>query len=157
MLKPMGFLLVAIATIARPITSAGAEFGTIDEARAMLSRAASEVKLNKSHAIARFNHNDPRFRDRDLFVFCFNRSDGLITAHEAMVGRDIRSLRDPVGKAYGEEMYRTAREGQIDEVTFTSPVPGSTEKAPKKAYVTAIGDQVCGVSSYQFGATARAQ
>jgi hypothetical protein len=54
----------------------------------MLVRAIAAVKANESEAIARFNHNDPEFRDRDLFVFCFNRQDGKFTAHEAMVKRD---------------------------------------------------------------------
>ena len=84
----------------------------------------------------------------DLFVFCFNKGDGRITAHEAFVGRDVRTLHDAAGSAFGEDMYRSAREGQISEVVFKSPVPGSTENVSKQAYVTAIDDQICGVSSY---------
>ena len=38
----------------------------------MLVRAAAAIKTDQSGAIAKFNHNDPEFRDRDLFVFCFN-------------------------------------------------------------------------------------
>lgn len=155
MLKPLGLSLVAIVTIIRSATSAGVEFGTTDEAQEMLKRAAGEMRSDTSAAIARFNHNDPRFRDRDLFVFCFNRSDGLLTAHEAMVGRDIRSFRDPAGKFYGEEMYRTANEGHFSEVFFIAPVPGTSEMEWKKAYLTVIGDQICGVSAYQFGAIER--
>jgi hypothetical protein len=81
-------------------------------------------------------------------VFCFNRGDGRITAHEAFVGPDVRALHDAAGSAFGEDMCRNAKEGQIGEVAFKSPVPGSTERVSKQAYVTAIGDQICGVSSY---------
>jgi hypothetical protein len=149
MLKPLALCSIAItAILAGRIPAAGAEFGVTEEAKAMLVRAIDELKADKLTAIAKFNHNDPRFRDRDLFVFCFNRGDGRITAHEAFVGRDVRTLHDAAGNAFGEDMYRSAKEGQISEVTFKSPVPGSTERVSKQAYVTAIGDQICGVSSY---------
>ena len=61
---------------------------------------------------------------------------------------DVRTLHDAAGSAFGEDMYRSAKEGQISEVVFKSPVPGSTEHVSKQAYVAAIGDQICGVSSY---------
>jgi hypothetical protein len=119
------------------------------------TQAIDELRADKLAAIAEFNRNNPRFRDRDLFVFCFNRSDGRITAHEAFVGWDVRTLHDAAGNAFGENMYRSAKEGQITEIAFQAPLPGSTEKVPKRAYVTAIGDQVCGVTSYHFKAAAK--
>ena len=158
MLKPLALCSIAITAILAGRTPvAGAELGGADEAKAMLVRAIDELKADKLIAIAEFNRNDPRFRDRDLFVFCFNRGDGRFTAHEAFVGRDVRTLRDAAGNTFGEDMYRSAKEGRISEVTFKSPVPGATESVSKQAYVTAIGDQVCGVSSYSFNASAGKQ
>jgi hypothetical protein len=151
MLKPLVLCsVVASATLIGLNAAASTEFGVAEEAKAMLVRAIDELKANKLTAIEEFNRNDPRFRDRDLFVFCFNRGDGRFTAHEAFVGWDVRTLHDAAGKAFGEDMYRSAKEGQISEVAFRAPMPGSTEKVSKRAYVTAIGDQVCGVSSYRF-------
>jgi hypothetical protein len=95
-----------------------AEFGSPDEAKTMLIRATSELKTNKPAAIEKFNKNAPRFRKRDLFVFCFNGEDGKLTAHEALVTWDVRKLLDAKGK-----------EGQIDEVIFISPISGSTALA----------------------------
>ena len=138
------------SAFASSISASGAEYGTAEEAKAMLDRAIVEVKADKAGAITKFNHNDPHFRDRDLFVFCFNGQDGKFTAHEAMVTRDVRTFQDETGKRYGEEMYKKAKEGQVVEITFMSPVPGLTEEAPRRSYVTRIGDQVCGVSAYQF-------
>jgi hypothetical protein len=137
------------------IGASASEYGTPDEARAMLARAVVEVKADKPGAIAKFNHNDRQFRDRDLFVFCFNGQDGKFTAHEAMVTRDVRTFRDKTGKAFGEEMYRNPKEGQIVEVAFMSPVPGSTGLVAKRSYVTRIGDQVCGVSAYDLNGTGK--
>jgi hypothetical protein len=141
---------LAGVTFAGSVKATEAEFGTPDEARAMLIRAAAAMKADKTGAIDKFNYNDAQFRDRDLFVFCFNRHDGKFTAHEAFVGWDVRTLRDPNGKAFGAEIYADAQADRITEVSFTSPQPSSTKLAVKRAYVMRIGDQVCGVSAYQF-------
>ena len=137
----------------KPIIASADEFGTAEEAKAMLDRAIAAVEADEPGAIAMFNHNDSRFRDRDLFVFCFNAQDGKFTAHEAMVTQDVRTLRDKTGNPFGEQMYLKPKQGQITTVAYMSPVPGSTEQAIKRAYLTRVGDQVCGVSAYQFELT----
>jgi hypothetical protein len=128
----------------------GAEYGTDTEAKAMLNRAIAAVKVDEGAAVAAFNRNEPQFRDRDLFVFCFNGEDGKFTAHEALVGQDARAIRDKTGKPIGEQMYRDAKEGLTNTVSFIGPLAGTTEQVSKRAYVTRIGDQVCGVSYYRF-------
>jgi hypothetical protein len=130
------------------------EFGTPNEARAMLLRAVAALKAEKTSAIDKFNYNDAQFRDRDLFVFCFNGHDGKFTAHEAFVAHDVRTLHDPNGKAFGAEMYADAQDDRITEVSFISSLPGSNKLVPKRAYVMRIGDQVCGVSAYEFNGLA---
>ena len=145
--------LIMIATAAAAVTAcadarSATEFGTIEEAKAMLKRAVIAVQQDKIAAINSFNYNDIPFRDRDLFVFCFNSGDGKFTAHEAFVTWDVRKLCDSSGKAFGAEMYATAKEGRITEITYTAPLPGTTRLAKKRAYVTRVGDQVCGVSAY---------
>ena len=56
--------------------------GTPAEARAMLDRAVAALKTEfKATALSEFNDkNNKQFRDRDLYVFCVNMSDGKITA-----------------------------------------------------------------------------
>jgi hypothetical protein len=130
-------------------TSSAEEFGTLNEAKAMLDRAIVAIKENKTDAMRSFNHNDPRYRDRDLFVFCFDRKDGKFTAHEALIGWDIRALQDIWGSPFGEEMF-AVKDGERKEVAYLSPVPGSTMLSPRRAYVAGIGDQACGVSAYQL-------
>ena len=142
----LGTLFVSAITASN---ASSAEYATLEEARAVLKRAITEVKRDKLAAITSFNHNDAPFRDRDLFVFCFNGGDGKFTAHEAFVTRDVRELRDANRAPLGAEMYNSAQEGRITEIVFVAPLPGSTELAVKSAYVTRIGDQVCGVSAYQ--------
>ena len=79
-------------------------------------RAVAEVKRDKLAAIDRFNNNDALFRDRDLFVFCFNVENGKYTAHEAMVSHDVRAFRDANGEPVGQRMYEIAAEGKTVSV-----------------------------------------
>ena len=146
---PLLSLLTAVA-VCDPAHARDGEFGTPVEARAMLERAVEAVAADKVGAFDRFNHNHEEFRDRDLFIFCFNGGDGKFNAHEALVGRDVRSFRDVGGKPYGAEMYHSARADTVVEVSYTSPRPGSTDLTEKRAYVTRVGDQVCGVSVYRL-------
>ena len=140
--------LFVISIVAHSTTASPAEeFATPHEARAMLDRAVIAVKQDQAAAIINFNHNDPKYRDRDLFVFCFDRRNGKFTAHEAMVGWDVRTLHDIWGSPFGKEMF-AVKDGETIEVTYLSPVPGSTMLAPRRAYVAGIGDQACGVSAY---------
>jgi signal transduction histidine kinase len=143
--------LIAIA-LAGPTAAGDADFGTPQEAKAMLARAITEVKTDKRAAIDKFNHNDPGFRDRDLFVFCLNAGDGRFTAHEGMVTHDARELRDPAGDPIGERILHSAREGEVAEIAYRSQMPGSTKRVERLAYVTRIADQVCGVSAYRDAA-----
>ena len=115
----------------------------------MLNRAIVEVKANEAAAMDKFNHNNDRpFRDRDLFVFCFNAQDGKFVAHEAMVTWDVRKLRDKTGNPFGARMYQSAKENQVIDVKYMSPVPGSTAQAEKHAFIARVGKNVCGVSAY---------
>ena len=116
----------------------------------MLNRAVAAMQIDRAAAIKKFNHNEPPFRDRDLFVFCFGGQDGKFTAHEAFVTWDVRKICDVKGNPIGAEMFDNAQEGRISEIVYISQVPGTSALADKRAYVTRIGAQVCGVSAYEF-------
>jgi signal transduction histidine kinase len=131
-------------------TALAQEFGTFEEARELLNRATAEVRADKQRAFDKFNHNDPRYRDRDLFVFCFDVIEGRFVAHEAMVSHNVRDLRDYRGKPYGESMLAAAEENRVAEVTYLAPFPGTTSHVPKHAFVRRIDDYVCGVSAYLY-------
>ena len=67
-------------------------------------------------------------------------------------GTDTRTLKDPTGKAFGQEVFAAAQkpEGQITEVSFMFPKPGTTAPAvPKISFVTRAGDLICGVGYYK--------
>ena len=70
-------LLVFFTTASVP----AAQFGTAEEAKAMLERAVAAVKEDKAKALDMFNKGEGGFKDRDLYVWCANASDGIVTAH----------------------------------------------------------------------------
>jgi signal transduction histidine kinase len=124
------------------------EFGTPAEAKAMLERAVAEIQKDKAGALDRFTRGEGGFKDRDLYPYC-GGADGNFTAHPKLVGKSLKELKDKTGKAFGEEIYASAKEGQISEVPYMWPRPEGSEPVQKVAYVTRVGDQVCAVGYYR--------
>jgi hypothetical protein len=127
-----------------------AQFGTAEEAKAMLERAVAAVKEDKAKALDMFNKGEGGFKDRDLYVFCANASDGILTAHP--YGQRGKQLRDVLGKKgypLGQEIMQKATEGTIREVTYWWPRPGSDTPLEKTTFYTKVGDQICGVGYYK--------
>ncbi|MGA2412103.1 MAG: chemotaxis protein [Candidatus Binataceae bacterium] len=125
------------------------EYGSAADARAVLERAIPELKADKVHALAEFNAGENGFKDRDLYVFCFNAGDGALTSHPSLMGRDVRTLVDKTGAPFGRQMYSQAQEGTISTNDYMFSRPGATEPSPKESFFTKIGDQVCGVGFYK--------
>jgi len=145
-------LALTTALLLMGATAASAQsFGTAAEAKAMLEKAVAELKAGEAPAIAKFNDKENKtFRDRDLYVFCYNGSDGKFTAHPnpALMGTDIRALK--VGDdALGQKIWDAAKEGAVATVDYNFPKPGTTNPVPKESFVTKVGGQGCGVGYYK--------
>ena len=139
-----------IATAFTGLAVAQGQFGTAAEAKAMLEKAVAAVKAHKAKALEQIQKGEGGFKDRDLYAFCANASDGVITAHPTLKGKDIREIKDKNGKALGEEMMKVATEGKVDEVSYMWPRPGAdTTPVQKISFVTKAADQVCGVGYYK--------
>jgi signal transduction histidine kinase len=128
------------------VASAG-EFGTRDQAKAMLDRAVAVLKADKDRALDLFTSGDGGFKDRDLYVFC-GGPDGMLTAHPYVMGINLKGFTDKAGKKSGEEIYAVAAEDDFAEVTYKWVRPGEDEHVDKVSFVTRVGDQVCGVGYY---------
>ena len=147
------YVIGALATAAIALSTAAvaqSQFGTAAEAKAMLDKAAAAVKADKTKALDQMQKGEGGFKDRDLYAFCANASDGVITAHPSLKGQDIKTIKDKNGKALGEEMMKVAAEGKVEEVSYMWPRPGAdTTPVQKVSFVTKAGDQVCGVGYYK--------
>jgi signal transduction histidine kinase len=139
---------IVLAVLLRSGAAFAGEFGTAEEARAMLDRAVAELKRDKDAAIARFNRADGGFRDRDLYVFCAT-PDGKTVAHPTNIGTNLRQLKDKRGMPFGAAMFEVAEDGKVSEVTYMWPKPGSDVPVEKITYVTRAADLVCGVGYYK--------
>jgi signal transduction histidine kinase len=127
-----------------------AEFGSADEAKAMLERAVAAIKEDKSKALEMFNKGEGGFKDRDLYVFCANASDGILTAHPyGQKGKQLREILGKKGYPLGQEIMEKATEGTIGEVTYWWPRPGSEKPLEKTTFYTKAADQICGVGYYK--------
>jgi single cache domain-containing protein len=143
----VGALTLSTAAIAQQ-----AQFGTAAEAKAMLERAVAAVKADKAKALEMFNKGEGGFKDRDLQPFCFNMSDGKVTATTVpnLLGTDVRTLKDKNGKEFGQEIYKAAIEGKITEVSYLFPRPGTDPTLFEKvSLITGVGDQGCGVGYFK--------
>ena len=128
------------------------QFGTAEQARAMLDRAVAALKSDQATALREIsNANNKLFHDRDLYVSCFNASDGKFTAFPSagMIGIDVRTFKlgdDPIGqRAY--DAIQGVPEGSVATMDYNFPKSG--KPALKQSLETRIGNQGCGVAYYK--------
>jgi hypothetical protein len=155
------FMIAAMSAAAialSPAAFAQQTHGTADEARAMLVKALAAVKADKDKALDMFNKGEGEFRDRDLYVFCVNASDGTVVAIgnpnlKQALGTDVRAAQNSTGKAFGAEIYAAIQkpEGQITEVDYVSPEPSPDDALVAKVTLVARADDDlgCGVGYYK--------
>ena len=152
MLRNLAFVVgyAVILVLSTAASVAAAEFGTADEAKAMLDRAVAAVKEDETKALNMFNKGQGGFKDRDLYVFCANASDGIITAQPYMnKGKQLRDIVGMYGGQLGETMMQNATEGTIKETTYFWPRHPTGEVLEKTVFYTEAGDQICGVGYYK--------
>jgi hypothetical protein len=147
-------IAVAFATLLTfSVASAAApQFGTAEEARAMLDHAVAALKSDEAKALRDFNDTKNKlFHDRDLYISCFDTSDGKFTAFPGpgMTGIDVRTFKlgdDPIGQRAFDAIQGTPEE-TLATMEYNFPKGG--KPAVKQSLQTRVGNQVCGVSYYK--------
>ena len=120
------------------------------DARPRRRRAEGE----RGPALSAFNDpNNKEFHDRDINVFCFHLSDGIITAYSspALLGLDIRTLSlkdDPIGKRTYDTVA-TAPEGSVVTMDYNFPKPGTPGPSAKQSLEARVGDEGCAVGYFK--------
>jgi cytochrome c len=153
-MKALGFviLLFALATgAAAPAAAQQAEHGTAEEAQDLVARAIDLAeRLGTDVALAAFNARDPRFVDRDLYIFVVG-TDGIVAAQAAdptRVGLDARQLVDAAGNPFGAWIVeRATPEGVWIDYLRNDPLTGVDE--PKLSWVVRHGDYIYGCGIYK--------
>lgn len=145
----VGRAAILLVLTATSVPAAEPQFGTEAEARAMLDKAVAAVKENKEKAFEMFNKGEGGFRDRDLYVWCANASDGVLTAHPYLKGEHLQDIKGKKGYPLGKEIMANATQGQIKEVAYWWPRPGTEKPLEKRTFYTQVDGQNCGVGFYK--------
>ena len=148
-----GLAAVLIATFFAVHPSAGAEFGTRDEAVAMVKRVQDKFAETGAEATFRAvnDKTDPAFHDRDLYPFIYDLK-GLNVAHgarPALVGKNLISLKDQNGVYLIQEMISLAKGPGNGWVDYKWPNPITDKIEDKSSYIEKMGDYFVGVGVYR--------
>lgn len=143
-------MAVGVALFAAPAFAE--EVGTPDEAKALTARAVEHFgKVGAAAAYKDFTDTKGAFVDRDLYVFCLNK-DGVIVAHggnPALVGKNLRAVKDSDGKEFIVEMLNVASGPGTGWVDYKWANPTTKKIEPKSSYISKVGDDLCGVGVYK--------
>ena len=144
-------ILAAACSSFLSVTSFADEFGTKEEAAALLERAIALVRIDKNRALDLFTSGEGGLIQKDLYVFCF-APDGTVIAHPNIVGLNTfdDDFVDVQGIQLGKALFKAARAGATGEATYQyeRPTTGSDKAFTKTALMTRVAGIVCGVGYY---------
>jgi cytochrome c len=149
----LSFVVIPAAASAAQ-AAAATEFGTKDEAVAMVKRV--EDMFKKDGAAATFKAvDDPSnkdFHDRDLYPFIYDLS-GVCVAHgarPALIGKNLLDIKDQDGKYLIREMVVLTKGPGSGWVNYKWPNPITNKIEDKSAFVEKLGDNYfIGVGVYK--------
>ena len=140
-----------LANVVSVFTVKSDNYGTTDEAFAMVQKAVAYLKEHgREKGFAEICNRLGRFNDRDLYVVVYDMN-GRNLAHgafPAMVGKDLIDAKDGAGKFYVRErldIVKTKGKGW-QNYTFTNPITKSFE--PKAMYLEQLDDYIVGCGAY---------
>jgi signal transduction histidine kinase len=151
-MRHFAFLVfAALLAMASPV--AAEEFGTKDEAIAMVKRVQAEFKKDGPDATfkAVSDKATKEFHDRDLYPFIYDMS-GLCVAHgarPALIGKSLIDLKDQDGKFLIREMVALAKGPGNGWIDYKWPNPLTNKIEDKLSYVEKMGDYFVGVGVYK--------
>ena len=152
MLRATTLMFALLMGLVLPPPSMAAEYGTKDEAVAMVKRV--QERFNKDGAQATFDAvtaKDPAFNDRDLYPFIY-RLDGVNVAHgarPALIGKNLIKIKDPDGVQLISDMVGIAKGPGSGWITYKWPNPLTNLIEDKTAYIERMGDYFVGVGVYR--------
>ena len=148
-------VLALVALLLSASTGIASDFGTREEAVAMVKRVQEKFKRDGAQATfwAVSNQSIKEFRDRDLYAFVFDLK-GLNVAHgarPALVDKNLISLKDQDGKYLIQEMIRIAIGPGSAWIDYKWPNPLTGKIEDKSSYIEKMGDYYfVGVGVYRF-------
>jgi cytochrome c len=150
----IAFLLAAFALA---VPAAAAEFGTKEEAVAMVKRVQAQFKKDGADATfkAVSDKATKAYHDRDLYPFVYyvgGPQKGVNVAHgarPALIGKNLIDLKDQDGKYLIREMVDIANGKGTGWVDYKWPNPITNKIEDKSSYIEKMGEYFVGVGIYR--------
>jgi cytochrome c len=151
MIRYLAALSFAAFMMAGPAITA--EFGTKDEAVAMVKRVQDDFKKDGPEMTfkAVSDKSTKEFHDRDLYPFIYDLN-GVCVAHgarPALIGKNLIDLKDQDGKYLIREMIKIADGPGSGWVDYKWPNPITNKIEDKSSYVEKMGNYLVGVGIYK--------
>ena len=146
--------LIFTALSLLPIRAATSEFGTNDEAVAMVKRVQETFKKDGADATfkAVSDPSNKEFHDRDLHAYIYTLS-GLCVAHgarPALIGKNLIDIKDQGGFYLIRAHIEIAKGPGSGWVSYKWPNPLTNKIEDKISYVEKMGDNYfLGVGVYK--------
>jgi cytochrome c len=143
----------AIAFFAQISVASAGEYGSKDEAVAMVKRVedmfASAGAETTFKAVS--DKSTASFHDRDLYPFIYDLSGRCVAhgARPALIGKNLLDLKDQDGKYLIREMIHIARGTGSGWVNYKWPNPLNNKIEDKTSYIEKMGDYFVGVGVYR--------
>jgi signal transduction histidine kinase len=143
-----------LALLIIPLQAATSDFGTKDEAIAMVKRAQEMFKKDGAEATFKAvdDPSNKEFHDRDLYVYIYNLS-GVCVAHgarPALIGKNLIDIKDQDGNYLIRAHIEIAKGAGSGWVSYKWPNPLTNKIEDKTSYVEKMGDDYfVGVGVYK--------
>src|SRR5262245_11254931 len=105
---------------------AESEFATPGEAKTLLEKVVVAMKQDEAKALEMFASGEGGFRVKDLYVWCANASDGILTVHLTNEGKELRDTRRSVRRNDHGECRRRHHKG--DDLLVAAPRHGGAPR-----------------------------
>jgi len=143
----------AIAFVSQISVASAGEYGSRDEAVAMVKRVEDMFMSAGAEPTFRAvsDKSIASFHDRDLYPFIYDLSGRCVAhgARPALIGKNLLDLKDQDGKYLIREMVSIARGPGSGWVNYKWPNPISNKIEDKTSYVEKMGDYFVGVGVYR--------
>ena len=107
---------------------------------ALVNKAANEVDSKGKAAFTEFRQKGSEWFSGDLYIFAY-APDGTVLLNPAFPAREGKAYhgeKDKMGKAFHDEIIKTAQTKGSGWVDYWLPKPGQTEPSHKWSYVKAV-------------------
>jgi cytochrome c len=131
---------------------AASEFGTADEAVALVKKAVAYLKANgKEKAYKEFDNPTGQFIDRNLYIFVYDMNGVCVAIgnNPRMVGKLLIDLRDPDGVFQVRKFIEVANTKGSGWIDYKWPNPVTKQIQAKSSYVEKADDVIIGAGIYK--------